>query len=191
MFLCLLIYKTSLLSHDSLLFGVQPNELLVAIVNLMTNVLTFRNGERRPVIKVIKGISQGYICSLTGKCLLFSLLFQICVCFSFICKEKIESSFVILFSIFPGLYCFIWCQHLRNYQSNLSIKINIFCRKLKPNMNGAFLPYFPFSPMQVLGATGSRYHKTLIWQNFSSFVCTHTRLDPHEHHVRSRGTECS
>lgn len=38
----------------------------------MTNVSTFRNGGREPVIiKVVTGISQGYICSLRGKCLLF------------------------------------------------------------------------------------------------------------------------
>jgi len=64
-------------------------------------------------------------------------------------------------------------------------------QKSQTKQNGTFLPYFPFSPTQVLGVTSSRYCKTLIWQNFSSFVCTHTNLDSHEHHAKSCGTERS
>lgn len=74
-FLCLLIYTTPWLSCYPLLFGMQPKELLVAIVQVMINVSAFRNGGREPVIvRDIKGISQGYACSLTEKYLLFSLL---------------------------------------------------------------------------------------------------------------------
>lgn len=49
-FLYLLISVTPWLSCYSLLFGMQPNELLLAIVQLMINVSAFRNGGREPVI---------------------------------------------------------------------------------------------------------------------------------------------